>query len=165
MYHSYKSKNGDSMIQKDRREIDSEKPLKYFTSNYLEDKLENYSAGVFSTQGFGIPQAVINSDSELRRSNLTKSKYLKPEYTFPLPSIPYVGRGIADTDVQDIINSGVSRERKSCNPTTSDLEAKTFYIFDNLPIKPNGNVDNYVAENKFFQGEDTRQCNKRYNKH
>ena len=136
---------GDRCDEKDCKEFESlsGSPLKYYTTNYFKDGVNN-DAGVNFTEGFGISQGFIDQETSLSRGMITNPRVRQDLGTLPLASIG----GLATSG--PIISAVGQRELKSCVPGDSQFQDRRFWSFSQDP--------NAVQKDfNFRQGADTRQ--------
>lgn len=136
---------GDRCDDKDCKEFESlsGRPLKYYTTNYFKDGVNN-DAGVNFNEGFGISQGFIDKESMLSRGMITNPRVRQNLGTLPLPSIG----GLANSG--PLISAVGQREKASCNPRDDQFQDRRFWFFDQNPNSVQKDV-------RFRQGADTRQ--------
>ena len=123
-------------------QVDEEKPMKYYTSNwYNSPSPEN---GVNFTQGFGISQQFIDTETKISRSSITN-----PRVRQDLGGFPVITGGLHTAG--PIISEQISRVYKSCQ----DFNDGKWYerVFYDLKENPN-----HVQRNP--SGTDTRMDTK-----
>lgn len=135
----------DRCDDQDCKEFDSlsGRPLKYYTTNYFKDGINN-QAGVNFNEGFGISQGFIDQETALSRGMITNPRVRQNLGELPLASIG----GLANAG--PIISAVGQRELNSCQPRDDQFQNRRFWFFDNDPNSVQKNVN-------FRQGADTRQ--------
>lgn len=130
-------------------EIDSNKPLKYYTTNYFSDGIKN-QAGINFSEGFGLSRFHVATESELTRPGFIRSSFPQQLPALPLPTTAGL------TKYGPIYSQESLRDRKSCQPTADNFYNRSFSIF-NKPI----NVQDHIQKSiDFRQGVNTRAANK-----
>ncbi len=123
--------------------------------------------GNIHSDGYGWVSAdgcLVDSDSNLRNSrNLTNPRLIQQLFERPFLTVPYMGRGLGDSDVESKLKSGVTAgERKPCNLAGVSIhpERMNICLFGNPQ-----EVTNIVPEWR-WGGVDTRMDKRRssYNK-
>ena len=135
---------GDRCNDRDCKEFESlsGSPLKYYTTNYFKDGVEN-DAGINFSEGFGISQGFIDKETSLSRGMITNPRVRQDLGTLPLASI----EGLATSS--PIISAVGQRELKSCQPRDDQFQDRRFWSFGENP--------NAVQKDfNFRQGSDTR---------
>ena len=129
------------------------------TSFYDKDLILN--RGINYTEGYGVPSCDIDRSSAYRIAPLTHAKCIQELPALPLSTTANLSGGQGDTIVEDQMRPRLYRNRKQCQPIDTKYYERSFAIFDHLPIKPNGCVDNYVQkDNSYYMGESTRRSSK-----
>lgn len=145
----------------DKDEIQSMKPLKFYTENFF-DKNIIQNRGINFNDGFGVPSCQIDQATISRYGALTKLNIPQNLPSLPLPTTASYVHGQGPVEIEDSIRPKSEKDLKTCQPTDQHFYDRSFYIFDGLPIKPNDCVDN-VAQRDYRQGVSTRNvCNKTY---
>lgn len=140
-----------------RDERQSMKPLKYMTTSF-NDKDMILNRGINFMDGFGTPASEIERSSAYRIAPLTRAKCIQELPAFPLSTTANLSKGQGNTLIEDQIRPQLYRNRKECQPTDTKYYERSFAIWDFLPIKPNGCVDNIVPKNNgYYMGESTRK--------
>lgn len=140
----------------DKDEIQSTKPLKYYTQNFYDkDIIQN--RGIFFNDGFGVPSCKIDVSSQARVGANTNPNLIQNYDALPLPTTASYVKGQGPVEVEDSIRYISSRETKACQPRDTHFYDRHFYVFEGLPITPNACVDNVVQKGPGYrQGVDTR---------
>jgi len=142
-----------------RDEIESIKPLKYMTTSF-NDKDMILNRGINFSEGFGTPASEIERSSAYRIAPLTHAKCIQELPAFPLATTANLSKGQGNTIVEDRIRPQLFRTLKACQPQDTEFYKRSFAIWDHLPIKPNGCVDNIVQkDNGHYMGVSTRRTN------
>lgn len=136
---------GDRCDDKDCKEFSSLSgaPLKYYTTNYFKEGVNN-DAGINFSEGYGISQGFIDKETMLSRGVITNPRVRQNLGELPLASIG----GLATSG--PIISAVGQRELKSCQPRDDQFQDRRFWSFDQDPNAVQQNVN-------FRQGSDTRQ--------
>jgi hypothetical protein len=124
--------------------------LKYYTNNYNDPQVNMDKLLVFQQQH-------ANVDNSLRYSEVVsdRQKIILPP--LPLATSPNLMRGQQDVVMEDQIRPNLIRDRKSCNPKDNESYKRSFYIFDNMPIRYNTeNVSFTQKDHSHRGGVDTR---------
>jgi hypothetical protein len=125
-----------------KKEIQSQKPLKYFTENPF------FQVAPIS----GVPCSYISAENDIRLGYTGFLSRNRQELGgLPAGTTPGLYRGTVNVDVEDSLRGNKDRESKSCNTKDTTFYDRSFYIFDNLPEKPYG----FYAD-KNLTGADTR---------
>lgn len=124
-------------------EEQSNKPLKYFTTNWFAQGKD--LPGVNFSEGYGVSQKFIDSESGLKRSVITN-----PRVRQNFNQLPYSTYGGLMSN-GPVISENISRERKSCQPMSEEYYNRSFYQLNENP----NHTQNYGR-----QGTDTRQIGK-----
>lgn len=138
----------------------SMKTLKYYTQNFFDkDIIQN--RGIFFNDGFGIPACEIDQSTAFREGKNTNLNLLQNLPALPLPTTASFVKGQGDVLVeQDLRSNTTFRDRKTCKPRDNEYYQRSFYIFDNMPIRPNGCWENVVQRSNGLRGGvDTRRAN------
>lgn len=138
-------------------EKQSKKPMKYYTQNFFDQGLVN-TRGIFFNDGFGIPSAKIDKSTKSRFGKMTNINLVQNLPALPLNTTPGMVNSQGPVLIEDSIRPQHNRNLKQCNPKDTQYYKRHFSIFDNLPVSPNGCVDNVVQNGPaFYQGIDTRR--------
>jgi hypothetical protein len=124
-----------------RKEVDSQKPVKYFTQNpsQLVGGTNIGPRGLSVFQGPGTPSCSISKENDIRRGFTGFLSRNKQELrSLPMATSPGLYKGTVNVDVEDNIRGGDLKQKKSCNPKDNTFYDRSFYIFDNLSVKPYG---------------------------
>ena len=79
-------------------------------------KLSNDNLTTNISNGYGWSACNIEVDSKLRTDNLTNLNCNQDLRHRPYPTVPYMGRGMGDTDVESVLRPGENTiQDKSCN--------------------------------------------------
>jgi len=138
----------------------TEKPLKYYVTDYFAQPSQ-FERGINWQNGFGIPRKNINTSTDLRDAKQTR-QMTNSSYelgALPLPTTPSLihGGSIIDTQIEDSLRPKDDFHPKSSLPRDTHFYKRSFSIFEGLPVRPNGCVDNVVQINAGYrQGIDTR---------
>jgi hypothetical protein len=124
-------------------DLQDEKPLKYYTTNYFEDGLDQSKGINFDSGSHGPSSLLINQETALTRSISTN-----PRIRQNLGELPLVSTGGNPTS-GPIISSNTLRERKSCLPSDVQFQDRRFFSFDKDP-------NAVQSEHSFRQGISTR---------
>lgn len=127
-------------------EAQSNKPLKYYTTNWFAQGKD--LPGVNFTEGFGVSQKFIDSESTLKRSTITN-----PRVRQNFNQLPYATYGGLMSN-GPVVSEEISREKKSCQPMSDEYYNRSFYTLNTNPNK---------TENYGKHGTDTRQIGKSSN--
>ncbi len=147
-----------------RDEIESTKQLKYYTRNFFDENIVQ-NRGIFFNDGFGIPSCEIDHSTTARLGTVTNKNLIQNLPSLPLPTTASFSKGQGSVTIEDKLRPGAERQRKQCNPRDTEYYNRSFYIFDNLPIKPNECVDNVVQKGPMYrQGVSTRVTHYNNNK-
>lgn len=140
-----------------RDEKQSMKSLKYYTQNFY-DKNIILNRGINFNDGFGVPGCNIDKSTTYRNSQLTNAKCIQELPPFPMATTANFSKGQGNTLIEDSLRPQNIRVHNSCQPRETNYYNRSFTIFDNLPIKPNGCVDNVVQSSYgYYMGEPTRK--------
>jgi hypothetical protein len=136
----------------EKRGIDSDKPLKYFSRNTC---LDNNSLGLSTTNGFGTPSTSVNKKCDnIRGPELTHQREKTQLRTVPFATSAGLAFSSTKIDEESSMRPVIARQRG--RDYASDMNERSFYIFSGLSDKP-GNCA-YTCVN--IQGEDTRNLTK-----
>jgi hypothetical protein len=150
---------GKDTLNATAREVDSTKPLKYFTTNFFDNEVK-LSRGINFSDGIGIPMCRVDIDSKQRYAPITNLNFPQSLPALPLPTTANYSKGQGPVDIEDSIRNQYQRERKDCIDKDTQYYKRSFGIFDGLEVVPNGCVDNYVQKSVGFrQGASTRDIN------
>lgn len=140
----------------DKDEIQSTKPLKYFTENFF-DKTVVQNRGIFFQDGFGVPAGEIDTNTKTRFGCMTNNNLIQNLPGLPLATTASYSKGQGPTHIEDLIRPNNYRDLKACTPVDNEYYNRHFSIFSGMPIVPNSCVDNVVQNGSpFRQGVDTR---------
>ncbi len=140
-----------------RSETESIKPLKYMTTSF-HNKDMILNRGINFKDGFGTQAIEVDKSSTYRIAPLTHAKCIQELPAFPLATTANLSKGQGNTSIEDQIRPQLNRNRKECQPVDTKYYERSFAIFDHLPIKPNGCVDNYVQKNNgYYMGVSSRR--------
>jgi len=163
---NYKSRHGslndikNSGCARDKREEQSERPIKFYLQDFHKDPTCQ-TRGINFNDGFGVSRANIDKDTQFRHGRATHPKIIQELGPLPLPTTAgrYLGQG--DIYKEDKLIRGLDdSEFHACGPKDSFFYERHFSIFDSLSVVPNACVKNIVQQsNGFRQGVDTRNAN------
>lgn len=123
------------------------KPMKYITRDFHYQGCNPQSLcypGYFTDDGPGIPRCAIDTDSELRNERpLTNLGFKQQLRCLPAPTIPFMGKGCVNTDVEMDLRGEDTNGSKPCLPRETNYHNRHFDIFDHLCYNPNA-VDTTV---------------------
>lgn len=142
----------------DCRANTSRKQIKYITRNFRDLENNMGQAGgmcnpprqflnhvtMQSWDGPGVPACNIDVDSHLRIDPiLTNLGFPQQLPTFPAPTIPYLGKGCYNPEIEMDLRGQTTSEPNSCLPRETNYYERHFDFFDHLCYNPN-NVDHTV---------------------
>jgi len=148
-----------------RREVESVKPMKYYTQNFFDECVVQ-DRGIFFRDGFDAPSCAVNDNTFLRDSKMTNVNLPQSLPALPLPTTAYWGSGQGPTIIEDNIRPDGMRERNQCQPRDTKYYERSFAIFDSMPAVPNKYAEYSVQKsNEYYMGIDTRhKLNTQYQK-
>ena len=156
------SQNTNEIDGVTRKEFDSQKPLKYYTQNPSiapGTPGELGPRGLSTIDGFGLPSCVVSSNT---KPIVTKQRVRNELKGLPFTTSGGLFRGSPNVSVEDAIRPVNEINRKTCNTNSEgNYYDRSFYIFDNLPVRPNQGEIGFYPRN--MQGEDTRNMLKSRN--
>lgn len=152
----------DDRCEVTQREVESHKPLKYYTTNFQDKDFEKISIkSINFSDGLGIPSSSIDDNTRLRSCNTVMN------LPITLPALPLAttpaktngfGQGCVDIEQQLRPQSDSFNSTNSCRPRDENFNLRSFQIFDNLCLKPQ-TVKHTVQKNHTYRGGvDTRQA-------
>lgn len=148
----------DDVCNIDCRSYTSQKPIKYYTTNFHNKGCNPQSLcypGFTPQDGYGFPQCSIDKDSELRHSKITNVGYPQQLKCTPVPTVPYMGRGCLNADAESELRGVDTNGSKPCLPKDSAHHNRHFEDFSTLCFKPNAVKNTVWPGNQ--TGMDTRQ--------
>ena len=146
-YDQYSNHRSETNLKSDPCAIDCQantarRPLKYSTTDFHNlgcnpQSLCSPWVGPPS-DGPGIARCAIDVDSHLRNdSKLTQIRYKQQLRCLPVPTIPFLGRGCLDSDMEMSLRGKDTYADKSCLPRESNYEQRVYQHFDHLNYNPN----------------------------
>ena len=132
-----------------RNELSSQKPLKYYTSDFFHQSpcessnLTNLSKGLNFSNGFGISTSEIDLDSKYRVGAPSNKKFIGDLGPLPLPTSASFAHGQGNVLIEDLsIRSRNDKTLKSCAPQDNAYYNRSFAIFpEGIIMNPLDNIE------------------------
>lgn len=145
----------------DCRSYTSQKPIKFVTTNFHNMGCDPKSLcypGYLPQDGNGWAQCNMDTDSDLRHSKLTQLRFKQQQKSLPVATVPFMGRGCLDTDIESSLWGADTYADKACQPKDSNFHNRHFSHFEALCFNPNAVKNTVWPGNQ--SGVDTRHQRK-----
>lgn len=145
----------------DCRSYTSQKPIKFITTNFHNlgcDPKSLCYPGYLPKDGNGWAQCKMDTDSELRQSKLTQLRFKQQQKSLPVATVPFMGRGCLNTDIESNLWGVDTYADKPCQPKDTRFHDRHFSHFESLCFNPNAVKNTVWPGNQ--SGVDTRHQRK-----